>query len=302
MNMKQDWAEPWLPHSKLDPMIPPRAAAWMIDVGISPFDPWDKIVWQLSHTPSGAQRKILGTKSTKMLKSQKVNVNTAFMYGAPFMESGVLTCANAGACRKSCLGHSTGRMRFDSAQMSRIFKVLWLLMDPEGFRKQLMKEIWAHHKRSKKLGMRGAVRLNGSTDILWEEFFDMESFNVMFYDYTKHPLSWRKPVRNYHLTFSLDERMRSWRRAMEWLGSGYNAALVIAAEGSNRLADAIQASQELIGTKWHGYQVIDGDAHDARFLDDPGSWVALFAKGTKALNDTSGFVRRFELQHRRKAA
>ena len=40
---------------------------------------------------------------------------------------------------------------------------------------------------------------------------------------------------------------------------------------------------------WNGYPVIDGDRHDARFLDPQGCVIGLRAKGT-ARKDTSGFV------------
>ena len=41
--------------------------------------------------------------------------------------------------------------------------------------------------------------------------------------------------------------------------------------------------------EWLGRKVIDGDAHDLRFLDPEGVIVGLKAKG-RAKKDTSGFV------------
>ena len=41
---------------------------------------------------------------------------------------------------------------------------------------------------------------------------------------------------------------------------------------------------------WQGWQVIDGDTHDCRFLDPKPCIVGLSAKGPKAKADTSGFV------------
>jgi hypothetical protein len=41
---------------------------------------------------------------------------------------------------------------------------------------------------------------------------------------------------------------------------------------------------------WHGFPVIDGDAHDLRHLDPRGVVVALSPKGPKAKKDKSGFV------------
>ena len=43
-----------------------------------------------------------------------------------------------------------------------------------------------------------------------------------------------------------------------------------------------------IGELW-GKELVDGDLHDARFDDDPGKFVVLYAKGP-AIYDTSGFV------------
>ena len=44
-----------------------------------------------------------------------------------------------------------------------------------------------------------------------------------------------------------------------------------------------------IPKKWQGFDVIDGDKDDLRFLDPRGVVVGLYAKG-KAKHDTSGFV------------
>ena len=44
-----------------------------------------------------------------------------------------------------------------------------------------------------------------------------------------------------------------------------------------------------IPSTYKGYNVIDGDKDDLRFLDVPNSVVALYAKG-QAKKDNSGFV------------
>ena len=47
---------------------------------------------------------------------------------------------------------------------------------------------------------------------------------------------------------------------------------------------------ETLPKTWNGFQVIDGDKHDARFLDEPGTVVGLLAKGRPAKTDDRGFV------------
>jgi hypothetical protein len=116
-----------------------------------------------------------------------------------------------------------------------------------------------------------------------------------FYDYTKAPYNSRanRPD-NYHLTFSLDERPGSMDRARTWLDNGGNVAVVLASETSNR-NHAKAVAQAVVASGWNGYPALDGDVSDVRFNDEPGHWVALYAKGPKALNDSTGFVQRIPL-------
>jgi hypothetical protein len=138
-----------------------------------------------------------------------------------------------------------------------------------------------------------AVRLNGTTDILWEResFTDSDGIywsslmakhsTVQFYDYTKIPIRFRQNLPgNYDLTFSLSESNDA--DAYEALELGHNVAVVF----------------HEIPAEYLGRRVIIGDKHDARFMDDKdthGLIVGLTVKRTKGENgrhiDTSGFVR-----------
>jgi hypothetical protein len=80
----------------------------------------------------------------------------------------------------------------------------------------------------------------------------------------------------------VSERDDAEVKALDYLTAGYGAAVVIDAP-----KHAHPSVFELSGQSW---RMVDGDAHDARFLDPAGSIVALAAKGF-AKNDTSGFVR-----------
>ena len=143
-------------------------------------------------------------------------------------------------------------------------------------------------------GMRAAVRLNGSSDIVWEKHgVPQRHPTVQFYDYTRAPYQARasRPF-NYHLTFSLDERPESMARALVWLENGGLVAVVVAGE-NHKPSVAKNVARQLVDLGWRGFDAVDGDASDVRFNDPGGSWVVLYAKGHKALRDVSGFVHRF---------
>lgn len=154
------------------------------------------------------------------------------------------------------------------------------LVDPERFLNLLRGDIEWLRRDAKKAGMIPAVRLNGTSDLPWErlhgELFE-EFHDVDFFDYTKlRPHMWQFvkglfPA-NYHLTFSMSERNSSDAKLV--LQAGGNVAVVFWPH---------------IPTSWQGYPVIDGDRHDARFLDEPGCVVGLSAKGI-AQEDLSSFV------------
>jgi hypothetical protein len=77
---------------------------------------------------------------------------------------------------------------------------------------------------------------------------------------------------NYHLTFSLSEN--NVCEAETTLYAGGNVAVVF---------------WPVVPRFWKGFEVVDGDQHDARFLDPLGTVVGLGSKGI-ARKDLSGFV------------
>ena len=101
--------------------------------------------------------------------------------------------------------------------------------------------------------------------------------DVTFYDYTKSPiraLQFAKGAMpsNYHLTFSRSESNEP--QALDVLRNGGSVAVVF--------GGALPAT-------WQGFEVVNGDESDLRFLDKRGVVVGLKAKGA-AKKDTSGFV------------
>jgi hypothetical protein len=185
----------------------------------------------------------------------------------------------------ACL-NTAGRGRFASIQAARIKKTKFFFEDQAAFLAQLRKELTAFEKRCKKLGLKPAVRLNGTSDILWEKTGIISEFpNVQFYDYTaieaRFRQSWQLPA-NYHLTFSLKED--NAEKAARVLANGGNVAAVF----RDRLPESFM-----------GYPVINGLETDLRFKDRKNVIVGLLAKG-KAKKDQSGFVQ--DIKEERKAA
>jgi len=225
--------------------------------------------------------KLLGIgTNAKTVKSDKGGEYlTAIMYLAPQTQNSkkLNVCPKAtDGCAKACL-YTAGRGQQHQVQEARIRKTDWFLTDRKAFLLQLNKELHAFSKRCFKLGVKGCVRLNGTSDLNWGKWIEMSTVfpELQFYDYTK-VLSYivNNKHSNYHLTYSRNE---SHSLAQELL------ALKIANL-------AVVFSTPELPKEYLGYPVLNGDKDDLRFLDgDKGSVVGLYAKGA-AKKDTSGFV------------
>jgi len=216
----------------------------------------------------------------KTVKGIKKGYLTGILYLAPSDESGAMNvCPHASVgCRLACL-YTAGRGRFQATKDARIKKTHWFKNDRAGFLEQLAWDIAALVRKAKRMNLIPAVRLNGTSDLPWENFGIMFAFpDVQFYDYTKNPkraiaYAQGKMPSNYHLTFSRSEDNGAKAELMAQLG--VNVA-------------AVFSSKNLPPT-YYGVPVVNGDESDLRFLDKRGCVVGLYAKG-KAKKDASGFV------------
>ena len=214
----------------------------------------------------------------KTIKGVKLGYRTGIMYLSPADQSGVINvCPSASAgCKAMCL-NTAGRGQMDMVQQVRLSRTLFLKNNPRDFAVQLRNEVDRLIKSAKRAGMVPAIRVNGTSDLprlvtpLLDEFPD-----VQFYDYTKIPKPWLRVKPNYDLTFSLSEV--NLRDSIAALENGINVAVVFSTKKTEKLPD-----------EWKGYEVINGDEHDLRFLDKKGVVVGLTAKG-RAKKDTTGFV------------
>lgn len=230
---------------------------------------------------------LLLTEAASNAKTAKNSIHSQFstyiLHLAPADLSGYNTCPAASAgCKSACL-NSAGRGAFSNVQAARIRKTHMLIKERAEFMRQLEADLNLVMRRAVKAGLKPVVRLNGTSDLNWLgiRFSDGQHVfqkypMIQFYDYTK-VLSRLKSlkltgIKNYHLTFSRSETNESECKVA--LDLGYNVAVVFSGDVPSTYLDR---------------PTVDGDGHDLRFLDVPGSVVALKAKG-KAKRDASGFV------------
>ena len=232
----------------------------------------------------------------KTIKGQKKGYLTGVLYLAPHTVSGRNVCPDSTpGCREDCL-FTAGRGVMRSVHQSRVAKTQALRANPAQFCESLGADIRALDRKAGAARMTPLVRLNGTSDIPWENFRPnlMGQFpHIQFYDYTKSVarllkfLEGRMPS-NYHLTFSRSECNDS--ACLDVLDAGGNVAVVFDTKKGAALP-----------THWKGCRVIDGDVDDVRPADNShgangsasmsqtGVVVGLRAKG-RARKDTSGFV------------
>ena len=233
----------------------------------------------IKNLPYKKSSKLLNIdNNAKTVKGQKKGYKTAILYLAPSTQSGFQVCPMASeGCKKACL-YTAGHGAFSNVQQGRINKTRWFMQDRQSFLTQLKKEISNHIKNCDKKGYIPCVRLNGTSDISWENYNIIQAFpNVQFYDYTK---IYKRALRyvngylpsNYHITYSLNEDNK--KEAFEILKLRGNISAVF---------------RKYLPKTYQGYTVINADDTDLRFTDDNNVIAGLVAKG-QAKKDYSGFV------------
>lgn len=231
-----------------------------------------------SWRPAGA---ILTAHSNKTVKGEELGYVTAIGYLAPHTVATSKTVCpfSTEACRAGCLaGSGTGHL--PKQMNARANRTRMWRDNPAQFLAKVAMEILDLQMLAADAGMALAVRLNGTSDIFFEQYQApngltlMEIFpNVTFYDYTKAPISARGPIPpNYHLTYSMAEHNAVESAA--YLAAGQSVAVVVP-DDSHKIGWFMLDDLEV--------NVVDGDEHDLRFLDPPGSLVMLSPKGKAVL-------------------
>jgi hypothetical protein len=209
----------------------------------------------------------------------------AGLFLAPASMAGVNTCPWSSAeCRAGCLNTAgRGGIGLDSdglnaLQAARIRRTARMILAPDAFASDLLREVRAHARRAERLGLRPALRLNGTSDIAWHRVApdlvaEIRALGVTLYDYTKRP----KPDAAEHgvdITYSYPGG--DGVAALRYLREGHRVAVVFAVRKGAPLPETWTPP---VASGVYAFPVIDGDTHDLRFLDRPGVVVGLRAKG-----------------------
>jgi hypothetical protein len=216
----------------------------------------------------------------KTIKGRKIGFLTGILYLAPYTLSGVNLCpfAKVAECHVACL-NTAGRGNFSNVKNARLRKAKLFNENRGEFFAQLIDDINKLKRQAKKQKLQAVIRLNGTSDIDWENIKvtgDYTIFNLFpdlqFYDYTKNPNRKNLPA-NYDLTFSYSGVESFIKFNRQALSNNMRIATVF----------------KIIPSEFLGRQVINGDDHDARFIEDKNLVIGLKAKG-KARQDKTGFV------------
>ena len=238
------------------------------------------------------RKSLLGfDTNAKTVKGEQLGFLTGILYLAPSNISGFQVCpmAKLAECEKPCL-YTAGRGAFNSIQQARIAKTQYYFANRQDFMLNLVMDINKGIKQANKAGLTLLIRLNGTSDIKWENVhFDYEFMHgkirsitifdlfpeIQFYDYTKIANRIDLP-KNYDLTFSYSGVVN------------FQPYVKKAINNKMRIATVFRTVKD-IPTEFMGLSVVGGDDSDIRHLDDQNTIVALYAKG-KAKKDYSGFV------------
>jgi hypothetical protein len=172
-------------------------------------------------------------------------------------------------CRNQCLQYA-GRQGFDNVVKSRTNKTEFLVNYPVEFITKLYGELEELNKKGNI-----AIRLNLLSDLNWDAEFEknlgseysLADFpNIQFYDYTKdHFKLMANNIPNYDLTLSFSGHNWHWCKVALDLKKA-NVAVVF---------------KNSLPSEYQGFEVVNGDESDERFLEKKGVIVGLKYKMPK---------------------
>ena len=252
--------------------------------------------------------RLFSTDSAKAAKASGFGYLNAIHYMAPHTLGGHGNlCSHASVqCIALCLGHYSGQagmvsdLELDTnpTRESRKLKAKLFMTQRSDYMNRLARDIVKLVRDAQRESLELCVRLNGSTDIVWERVsFELDAKTakalrlpdyagrvmtlpqlfpeIQFVEYTKNPNRLGKAPSNLDLTLSYSGN--NAQACVDALLSGHNVAMVF--------------HGKCLPTSFAGFPVINGDEHDLRHLDDKGGYiVGLSPKGRKAQRDMSGFV------------
>jgi hypothetical protein len=253
---------------------------------------------------------LLTVDNPKIAKGQKAGVLTGVLHLLPAGEYARLarangdavvsltnTCPFAGGCRHTCLNTAgrggipmasyAGRAFTNNVQHGRYKRTRMLDTSPAAFVATLIRDVRLLADYARANGYDVAIRLDGTSDLALDLRFPelaaaIADVGAVRYDYTKdaaRALASANGETSTRYVYSLDKGAAREAAARRVLGAGGNVAVVFRVKRGRPLPAV-----------WNGYDVVDGDVTDLRYLDPRGTVVGLRAKGS-AYHDATGFVR-----------
>jgi hypothetical protein len=192
------------------------------------------------------------------------------------------------ACRDTCFSKH-GRFVFHAVKRTLSYKTKqWLHMKNQ-FVNALIEDIKEANHKSKGKEKQLCVRLGITHDAIGCGMYNWESGNkriydlfpdVIFYEYTKAPLKWRKKHnicgKNLHIVFSRTETNE--------------ASCIEELKELGKVAVIFEEVPKVFSLGEKQFNVVDGDSHDLHFLHPAGCIVGLKAKGPYILKDQTGLL------------
>jgi hypothetical protein len=173
----------------------------------------------LHRSVEASPSQLLTIGNPKTAKGEGFGYLTGIMHLAPARLAGFEVCSGrTDGCTDACLNTAgmqgtAGRHR-RRIVAARIRRTKWWKSDRQAFMRRLERDIAALERSARRHGLKPAVRLNGTSDIPFENVryvgTDGRSLTLMdrfprvqFYDYTKVATRFARPLPpNYDLTFS----------------------------------------------------------------------------------------------------
>jgi hypothetical protein len=230
-------------------------------------------------------------------KTEKSLEETRILHFAPSVISGYNVCPNAGNCAKICLHFAGIPYLMGGKKTARIRRTLAFFDHTQHFLELITTAI-LYNRSLLSAGELLAIRLNGTSDILWETlefsvspelslfwrvkfgvyivptvyksiphmFAHYPELKIKLYDYTKNRHNWQecKDI-GYHLTFSYDgaSNRKNVKLAAEAMSHGIN----VAAAFNIKKGQPLPPTASGLG---RSFKVVDGDLTDFRPSDPKG--------------------------------
>jgi hypothetical protein len=238
---------------------------------------------------------LTGQDSSAKLSHNGADYWQAVQYLLPANQSGIVNVCpwSTAGCRSLCLSTS-GRLGFDAGQTAMHARVAFLAADSLQYLAQLLQEVARHARKATKKGATFVLRLNGTSDLLWDSVKGLQDLVrktaaaagqpcMYFQDYSKRPAALAAAAKKegWHVTLSATERHKT---AADFLPG---MAVVVDIDRRQPLPAMFANMSVIDGDNTHGDLRILDSQHDAAAV------VLLRAKGKarKAAAGRSLFVK-----------